>query len=210
MEATHGQNASGVGEALNGRVIRSSIETFVFGTRVPEQATPACGSLVKVSAVNEKVTLIGVIYDIAVQENALTRMIARASSEDLRGEESALREQAFVEGSVLCLGYLDARGRARYTFPAQPPWLLDKVLNCEDDEIRRFTSNPRFLVPILRSRAIGLSYSRLIVATIERAASLHADRRAFIESCAEELARQLSDRPVELDDLLRELEVLYE
>ncbi|MFN3704690.1 MAG: hypothetical protein ACK4WM_01670 [Thermoflexales bacterium] len=195
---------------LNGRVIRSSIETFVFGTRVPKQATPAFGTLVKVSAANQKVTLVGVIYDIAVQENALTRMIARALSEDLRGEESALREQASVEGAVLCLGYLDAQGRAHYTFPAQPPWLLDEVLNCTDDEIRCFTSNPRFLVSIVRSRATGLPRSSLIVATIERAAQLHANRRAFIESCAEELARQLNDRPVELDDLLRDLEVLYE
>ncbi len=200
--------------ALNGRIIRADIDTFVFATRVPQQSIPAFGSLVKTHNTRTGITTIGTIYNIAMSDNSSIRSIALADASAIRKEdkERYVQQVVVIEVSVLCLGYLEPappgapeKRKVRFVLPSQPPWTLEDVWSCTDDETHLFTSDPRFLTRMLRSDAVSRLRDDLIVAAIRAAMRVHGDAGAFVRQCAEELARQMADREIQLDHLLRQL-----
>ena len=56
-----------------GRLLRSSTTGFVFGCSVPEPEVPRFGDLVKAPAQRGRSQVLGLIYDIVIEDDAFVR-----------------------------------------------------------------------------------------------------------------------------------------
>lgn len=192
---------------VNGRVLRANTRTYVFGTRVPKEDVPVFGAFVKTRIEHKKATVFGLIYDIAVEDDSMTRMLSVAEAENVRPEDFEwLRNRRVpIEVSVLCVGYHDGNAKEdiRQVIPPQPPIMLDEVLSCTKDEVQRFTQQLDFFRLVLEAR--DTPSDELLAASLRLASATHDDPRAFMRRCGRELARLLASDGARLDGLLRRL-----
>lgn len=188
-----------------GKVLRAETRSFVFGCRVERQSVPIFGSLVRTRIQHRDTTIYGLIYNIAIEDDGMTKMLSVA--EDVRAEDIAWQRarRVPVEASVLCVGYAEAGADVRYALPAQPPITLDEVHACEDDEVERFTARVDWMRLILDSRDVPTE--ELLAASIRIAREAHpeAARTAFTRTCAHELARWLANDARRLESTLRRI-----
>ncbi|RME51730.1 MAG: hypothetical protein D6796_00285 [Caldilineae bacterium] len=187
-----------------GWVLRSSTTDFAVGCRVLGPETPRFGDFVKVRA-GDEVYIIGLIYDVRVSDDPSVRQLILAgelTTEAVRDQ----RENRLVpiEVSVLAVGYRRGR-RYFYNLPPQPPISLDVLERCTPPEIIAFTERLDYLRLILKAGHVPAD--ELIVASLERAASLQAAerRRPFLVQAGRELARLLGADLIRLEDVLRQL-----
>lgn len=189
-----------------GKVLKASTQSYVFGTRVPKQDVPIFGSLVRTKIQYRNATVFGLIYNIEVLDNGMTKMMSVA--DDLKQEEIEWQRNRTVpvEASVLNVGFREnilPNQPLRYALPAQPPISLDEVVLCEADEIRAFTDKCDFYRLVLEARDVPCD--ELLAASIRYAADHAADRQVFYRTCGRELARLMADDAARLDGLLRRL-----
>lgn len=193
---------------VNGRVLRANTRSFVFGTRVPKEDVPVFGAFVKTRIQHKDATVFGLIYDIVVEDDGMTRMLSVAEDGLVRPEEIEWQRSRRVpiEVSVLCVGYRDgdAAGNAiRQVIPPQPPITLDEVVSCTKDEVQQFTQRLDFFRLVLEAR--DAPCDELLAASLRLASETHNDPRAFLRQCGRELARLLAGDGARLDGLLRRL-----
>ncbi|BCX05277.1 MAG: hypothetical protein KatS3mg053_3215 [Candidatus Roseilinea sp.] len=193
---------------VNGRVLRANTRTFVFGTRVPKEDVPVFGAFVKTRIQRKDATVFGLIYDIVIEDDGMTRMLSVAEDGLVRPEEIAWQRSRRVpiEVSVLCVGYRDgdsARNPIRQVIPPQPPITLDEVVSCTKDEVQQFTQRLDFFRLVLEAR--DAPCDELLAASLRLASETHSDPRAFLRQCGRELARLLAGDGARLDRLLRRL-----
>ncbi len=195
-------------QIIPGRVLRTNTRTFTFGARVPRTNIPEVGQFVKtepltLGTTSRPVTVVGVVYRFEMEEDTITRQLSVAEMA-LAEEEIAWQRSRLVpiDVFVLIVGYYEERIEdIRYRAVPQPPFSLDAVMMCSDDEVRVITRSPRFLRDMLGAHDL-IELDSLIVATIEYAARVHPNQDDFKKQCCYELAQVLSDDPARLDNLL--------
>ena len=130
---------------LIGRVTRSSTLGFVGALKSPEPEIPVFGMFCKCEAQRGKSDVLGVIYNINIEDDDLTRQIAAAE----RPTEEELADQQYVrqipiEFEALAVGYRLTEAYF-YTLPPQPPLALVPIRPMKSDEIVQFTNQFEFI-----------------------------------------------------------------
>lgn len=196
-----------------GNVLRADIRGFVVASRIPEPDVPTFGTFVRAPIQQGQAQLIGLVYDIRLQDDPFLRDLAAAVVEGDPAYAEVIRDQREVrsvpvEISVVAVGYGDARGY-HYGLPPQPPMILHRIHVCTADEVRAITAHPDFLRPLLENREVPAD--ELITRALLRAASLHgvpgtADYQDYLLQAGRYLARRLGREPLRLETILQQLE----
>jgi hypothetical protein len=184
-------------------VLRANTRSYVFGTRVPKEDVPVFGAFVKTRIRLRNATVFGLIYNIEVQDDGMTKMLSVADDvapEDLEWQRN---RRVPVEASVLCVGYEEEGQPIRHALPAQPPITLDDVVSCTREDVQRFTRRFDFFRLVLDSRDVPCD--ELLAASVRLAANTHDDPDGFTRDCGRELARMLVTDGTRLDGVLRRL-----
>lgn len=188
-----------------GRVTRCSTRGFVGAVRAPEPDLPIFGGFCKARAQQGKSHVIGLIYNISIEDDELTRQMAAADRpmEEELADQQVLR-QIPVEYEILSVGY-QSDGKYFYVLPPQPPLALAPIQVMTREEILDFTQELDF-IPLILS-AINLPTDDLLAASLRFAASVRhgPDQLAFLIEAGRVCARLLSDDLTRLDNLLRNL-----
>lgn len=189
-----------------GRLLRSSSTGYVFGCKVPEGDVPRFGDFVKAPAQHGQSEVIGVIYNIAVQDDAFVRPMVAAP--DLTEEyvlDQRLNRQVPIEVSVLAVGYRNGGGGCVHELPPQPPLTLDGISLCSQDEICTFTEKDDYLRLIVGSREAPAD--ELVAVALHRAAQARPpqERDSFLRRAGRELARLLNRDLMRLERVLRRI-----
>jgi hypothetical protein len=189
-----------------GKVLRAQTPAYVFGCKVPRQDVPIFGALVSARIQYREATVFGLIHNIQILDDGMTRMLSVA--DDVRDEDIAFQRarRVPVEASVLCVGYQDLGQPIRYALPAQPPVTLDPVYVCDDLTLISVTENPAWLRLILDNREVP--GDELIAAAIRQARDARREGDAqtnFVMRCGRELARLLTADATRLDSILRRI-----
>jgi hypothetical protein len=191
---------------LIGRVTRCNIQGFAGGIRMTEPDMPAFGALCRAPAQAGRSQVIGLIYEISIEDDDLARQLAAS---DLPQEEVRLDQQFVrpipIEIRALSVGYHDGDGYV-YDLPPQPPNTLTDIHNLTPSEVRQFTASLDFLPLVLA--APQLPTDSLLAATFRLAAQARPEdeRRAFLISAGRECARLLSGDLARLNNLVRSLQ----
>lgn len=186
-----------------GKVLRASTQQFVFGTKVPKRDVPIFGSLVKTTIQFQSATVYGLIFNIEIQDDGMTKMLSVA--DDVAQEEIDWQRsrRVPVEASVLCVGYQPSGQPVRYSLPAQPPITLDPIFACDEAEMCAFTSKVDYFRLLIDNREVPSD--ELLAASIRLCADAHAPgaRDAYLLKCGRELARLIGSDSSRLENLLR-------
>lgn len=190
-----------------GRVTRCSTRGFVGAVRAPEPELPVFGGFCKAPAQQGKSYVIGLIYNISIEDDELTRQMA-ASDYPLQEElaDQQYLRQIPVEYEVLAIGF-QTEGEFYYALPPQPPLALAPIQPMTKEEILQFTQKFNF-IPIILS-APSLPVDDLLATSLRSAASVRADheKAAFLIQAGKFCARLLSDDLTRLDNLIRNLNI---
>lgn len=180
---------------LIGLVTRCSSRGFVGAMRLPETDLPVFGAFCKAEAQRGQSDVIGLVYDISIEDDEFARQMAIAEKLE---PENIVDQQARllpVEISALSIGYL--RGdRHSYTLPPQPPISMAPIYSLSMREVYAFTSKLDFIPLILN--ASQLPVDDLLVAALHQAAEARSadEQRSFLleagRECARLLARDMS------------------
>lgn len=186
-----------------GRVIESSARTFLVGCRLTAEDIPAFGSFVQTA--RGETTIIGVIYDLVLQGDELTRMVALQDIPPQEIQQDMIENRNIpVQIGVLTLGYM----RDRFTYhgiPHQPPALLEPVYACQPAQILQFTQQPDFIRTLVEAREAS---DDVLAAVVHAAAAVRSDdssRQDFLIQIGRELVRLLADEPNRLGQVLRRI-----
>ncbi len=198
-----------------GNVLRADIRGFVVASRIPEPEVPTFGTFVRAPIQQGRAQLIGLVYDIRLQDDPFLRDLAASVVEGDPSYEEVIRDQREVravpvEISVVAVGYHDERGY-HYGLPPQPPMILHRIDVCPPDEVRAITAQPDFLRPLLENRDVPAD--ELITRALLRAAPLHgaedgAERQDYLLQAGRYLARRLGREPLRLETILQQLQAL--
>ena len=187
-----------------GKILRANTRAFVFGAKLPRNDVPIFGSLVKTRIQYRAATVFGLVYDIVIQDDGMTKLLSVA--DDVRPEdiEWQRNRRVPVEASVLCVGYQEGEKPIRQSLPAQPPIILDEVQQCSEAEMVAFTEHLRYLRLILEAR--DTPTDELLAANIRFAAEARPSdsaRDAFTVRAGRELTRRIATDGMRLEGLLR-------
>jgi hypothetical protein len=191
--------------ATIGRLLRSSTAGYVFGCSVPEPEVPLFGAFVKAPAQRNTAEVIGLIYDIVVEDDPFVRqMVATPELSEAYIQDQRQNRQVPIEVSVLAVGYRSG-GAFAQGLPPQPPITLDRISPCAREEVLAFTERCDYLKLILDSP--DAPADELIAVALKRAAEARPapDRAFFLQTAGKELARLLSRDLTRLENLLRRL-----
>ena len=191
---------------LIGRVTRCSIQGFVGGIRMTEPDMPAFGALCRAPAQGGRSQVIGLIYEISIEDDDLARQLAAS---DVPQEEVRLDQQFVrpipIEIRALSVGFHDGDGYL-YDLPPQPPNTLADIFNLPPSEVRQFTASLAFLPLVLA--AAQLPTDSLLAASFRQAALARpeAERRAYLVRAGRGCARLLASDLARLNNLVRSLQ----
>jgi len=191
---------------LIGRVTRCNIQGFAGGIRLTEPDMPMFGGLCRAPAQAGRSHVIGLIYEISVEDDDLARQLAAS---DLPQAEVRLDQQFVrpipIEIRALSVGYHNGDGYV-YDLPPQPPMTLADIHGLTTAEVRRFTESFGFLPLVLA--APQLPTDSLLAASFRHAslARPEAERRAFLVRAGRECARLLAGDLARLNNLVRSLQ----
>ncbi len=188
-----------------GRLLRSSTTGYVFGCSVPEPGVPRFGDFVKAPAQRGQTEVIGLIYDIVIEDDPFVRqMVITPDLDEAYIQDQRVNRQVPIEVSVLAIGYRDSAGLTS-GLPPQPPITLDSISSCSGDEVVGLTDNFDYLRLILNSAVAPAD--ELIAVSLKNASALRPpqDRTPFLRSAGRELARLLTRDLTRLENLLRRI-----
>jgi hypothetical protein len=189
-----------------GRVTRCSSRGFVGAVRLPEPDVPAFGAFCSAETQRGQTHVIGLIYDMSIEDDELARQMA--SADELSREQLAdaqTNRQVPLEFSALTVGY--ARGEAYYySLPPQPPLTLAAIYPLGEDEVHRFTQRFDFL-PLIFG-ADRLPVDDLVAAALRTASMTYPEnqRQSFLIQAGRECARFMAADLNRLENLIRVLQ----
>ena len=190
---------------LIGRVTRCDTRGFVGAIRLPEPDLPTFGTFCRVEAQQGQSQVVGLIYDIRIEDDEFTRRLAIAEglTEEQLADNRANRLVP-VELSVLSVGYR-RNGRFHQTLPPQPPVTLAEIHVLPADEILAFTENLDFLA--LLAAAQDAPTEELLGAALRLAAAARPEgqRESFLVEAGRACARLLANDLPRLELVLRGL-----
>ncbi|MCB0011195.1 MAG: hypothetical protein KDE34_04820 [Anaerolineales bacterium] len=175
-----------------GRVLRASSAGFAVGCRVSELSLPAFGSLVRAEPLGGGETIIGLIYDMFVDDDQLVRRLVLADDPPAAVIEDQRRNRLLpIVMSVLTIGY-EVDGRLEYGLAPRPPLNLDPVfLINRSADVARFTDNVSYLRLILRANDNNVPIDQLLVAHVRQAYDLRGDDAAWALGIIKEIIELL-------------------
>lgn len=196
-----------------GNVLRADIRGFVVASRIPEPDVPTFGTFVRAPIQQGQAQLIGLVYDIRLQDDPFLRDLAASITESDPAYAEVIADQREVravpvEISVAAVGYHNDAGY-HYGLPPQPPMILHRIHVCTPQEVRAITAQPDFLRPLLENRDVPAD--ELITRALRRAAPLHgapgtADYQDYLLRAGRYLARRLGREPLRLETILQQLQ----
>jgi hypothetical protein len=198
--------------AAIGRLLRSSTTGYVFGCAATEPSMPRFGDFVKAPAQRGQITVIGLVYDIVIEDDAFVRqMVASRDLDEAYILDQRENRQVPIEVSVLSIGYITGAdgahgsGTVNCGLPPLPPVTLDGIHPCSAGEMTGCTSSFEYLRLILNNPDIPAD--ELIVVSLAQAAAARppADRAPFLRRAGRELAHLLSRDLPRLEALLRRI-----
>ena len=192
--------------ATIGRLLRSSTTGYVFGCSVPEPDVPRFGDFVKAPAQRGRTNVIGLIYDIVIEDDPFVRqMVATPDLDEAYILDQRQNRQVPIEVAVLSIGYYAGANRIQCGLPPQPPVTLDSIRPCSPAELLDCTSSFDYLRLIMN--AAEAPADELMVVSLRNAAAARApeDRTPFLRQAGRELARLMSRDLPRLENLLRRI-----
>ena len=189
-----------------GRVTRCSIQGFAGGLRLTQPDMPAFGTLCRAASQQGRSDVIGLVYDISIEDDELARQVAAADSPmaEVRADQQFVRPIP-IEIQALSVGYA-VDGRYEQRLPPQPPMTLSDIFPLTSDEVVGFTQRLDFL-PLILS-APQLLVDHLLAACLRRAAEARPEsaRTAFLIEAGRACARLLASDLSRLNNLVRDLQ----
>lgn len=190
---------------LIGRVTRSSTRGFIGALKAPEPEIPIFGGFCKADAQRGASKVFGVIYNISIEDDDLTRQLAAAeqpTQEELADQQ--LVRQIPIEFEALSIGYQIGK-TYYYSLPPQPPLALASIYPLEAAEIESFTRHLEF-IPLIFS-APALPVDELLAASLHQAALARQknEREGFLLEAGRYCAKLLSQDLSRMDSFLRNL-----
>ncbi len=194
-----------------GNVLRADIRGFVVASRIPEPDVPTFGTFVRAPIQHDQANLIGLVYNITLQDDPFLKNLAVTVVEDDPRFTEIIRDQQEnraipVEISVVAVAY-SYRGEEGYHYglPPQPPMVLHRITVCSGEEVRRITAVPEFLRTLFDNRDVPAD--ELIPTALQRAARLRSpgQRESFLLDAGRYLAQYLAYDPARLERILRRL-----
>jgi hypothetical protein len=193
-----------------GNVLRADIRGFVVASRIPEPDVPTFGTFVRAAIQQARADLIGLVYNITLQDDPFLKNLAVTVIEDDPRYAEIIRDQQEnraipVEIAVAAIGYRDEDSNYHYGLPPQPPMILHRITVCSKDEVRHITAAPDFMRALFDNRDVPAD--ELIPTALQRAARLRPEtmRAAFFLEAGRYLAQYLGRDPVRLERILRRL-----
>lgn len=187
-----------------GRVLRASTRGFTVGCRVMQPDIPAFGSFVRAEARAPECSILGLITDVAVEDDLFVRrfIIADPPEEVVRDQRE--NRQVPIEVSVLAIGYCQGDDVVQ-RIPPQPPVTMDYLYPCTAEQVVGFTGRLDYFRLVLD--APGVAADELLAASLQIAARarLPEERETFLVAAGRELARLLSADLLRLDCLLQQI-----
>lgn len=174
-----------------GRVLRAATAGFAVGCRVSQLSEPGFGSLVKAQPRDQRETIYGLIYDIAIDDDQLIRRLVMVEDPPAAViEDQRVNRLLPIEMNVLAVGYR-LGDRVHHGLPLRPPLNLDPVCLVQDPaEVRAVTDELGYLRLILGARG-NVPVDQLLVAHIRSVAGLRGDDRPWALSVVRELIELL-------------------
>lgn len=188
-----------------GRVTRCSTRGFVGAVRLPEPELPVFGGYCLAEAQSGASHVVGLIYDISVEDDEFARQIATTDSAAPEQIADARQNRLVpVEFSALAVGYR-RQDNFYYSLPPQPPLSLAPVHRMPPEDVRAFTSSWDYLPLVLSARQVPVD--ELLVAALTEAANERQDseRRRFLIEGGRACARLLGEDMVRVSNLLNSL-----
>ena len=159
-----------------GKLLRADASSFVAGCRVHELEAPALGALVKVK-LRDGAETYGLISNITIQDDGLVRQIASRGTLSPEYEaDNRYNRNLPVEIFVLTVGYRQA-GKLFQRLPPRPPFSLDALWLCDQQDLCDFTENLAYLRHILRVQDQPLE--ELLVSHLAQAKAAHEAQDAI-------------------------------
>ncbi len=193
-----------------GNVLRADIRGFVVASRIPAPDVPTFGTFVRAAIQQERADLIGLVYNITLQDDPFLKNLAVTVIEDDPRYAEIIRDQQEnravpVEIAVAAIGYRDEDNHYHYGLPPQPPMILHRITVCSKDEVRHITAAPDFMRALFDNRDVPAD--ELIPTALQRAARLRPEssRGEFFLEAGRYLAHYLGRDPVRLERILRRL-----
>jgi hypothetical protein len=188
-----------------GRVTRCSTRGFVGAVRLPEPEWPVFGTYCQAEAQQGRSQVIGLIYDLSIEDDELARQLA--ASESLSPEQladSQVNRQVPVEYRALAIGYRNDESFVQ-SLPPQPPLTLAPVHRLSLADVRKFTERLEFLKLILAVPEIPVD--DLLAAALQAAAAARpeSERRTYLVAAAAECARLVGRDLTRLESVVRSL-----
>jgi hypothetical protein len=177
-----------------GRLLRAGTAGFVMGCRVSQVNAPSFGGLVRVP-LDDGYQIYGLIHDIHIDDDGLVRqLVTTGDVAEAVIADNRTNRNVPLEISVLCVGYRHD-GRIFHLLPPRPPLSLDRILRCEQDELRQFTSAGRFGYFRHILRAADAPVGELLAAHVQQAGEAHrqAGNPAWVQAAVQELITLLRD-----------------
>jgi hypothetical protein len=186
-----------------GRLLRAGTTGFVAGCRVNQIDLPSFGCLVRAD-LDEDLRIYGLVHDIRIDDDGLVRQLVTADGVDENIiADNRVNRNVPLEMSVLSVGY-GQRGRIFHLLPPRPPLSLDKIILCDLEEMRCFTSSaltagsrhaPRFGYFRHVLRSVDLPVGELLAAHIAQTHAAHCDAGDYqwASSATQELIVLLRD-----------------
>jgi len=177
--------------AMIGRVTRCSIRGYVGAVRLPEPDLPSFGAFCKAEAQHGHSQVIGLIYDISIEDDEFARQMATAESlSPEQFSDHQYNRQVPVEFSALAIGY-QRDDQFHYNLPPQPPLTLAPIRALTPAERTAFTQRLDF-IPLILS-APNLPVDDLLTAALRQAAQDRSgvERKRFLLQAGRECARLL-------------------
>jgi len=177
--------------AMIGRVTRCSIRGYVGAVRLPEPDLPSFGAFCKAEAQHGHSQVIGLIYDISIEDDEFARQMATAESlSPEQFSDHQYNRQVPVEFSALAIGY-QRDDQFHYKLPPQPPLTLAPIRALTPAERMAFTQRLDF-IPLILS-APNLPVDDLLTAALRQAAQDRSgvERSRFLLQAGRECARRL-------------------
>lgn len=155
-----------------GRLLRAGTAGFVVGCRVSQIDSPLFGGLVR-APLEDGYQVYGIIHDIHIDDDGIVRQLVTANNvDDAIIADNRVNRNVPVEISVLTVGYQE-NGQIKHLLPPRPPLSLDVIYQCNEAELRAFTSTGRFGYFRHLLRLKDTPIGELIAAHLEQATAAH-------------------------------------
>jgi hypothetical protein len=189
-----------------GRVTRCSIRGFVGGIRLRQPDLPVFGGWCEAPAQGGETSVIGLIYDISIEDDELARQLAAADSPlPEQKADSQFNRPIPIEVRALTIGYR-RDGVCVHALPPQPPITLSEIYVMDPADVRSFTERLDFLPLALSTEEVPAD--QVVAAALRQAAAARPaqERRAFLLLAGQECARLLGQDLGRLERILRDLQ----